>query len=139
MRYSFPRQFSQVYPSTVMLNQGLVQAIKEAKYRDLTTPRPSSRPQTSDSANKPVLNDVSSGAQSQWQRAGNIARRAGGDAYSSDEDPDAPPKEKEAKRRERDERMKTAKTMDLPYFLEMVDLRRLSVRMQRRLSRRLIR
>ncbi|KAL8969228.1 MAG: hypothetical protein Q9183_002097 [Haloplaca sp. 2 TL-2023] len=108
--------------SMVMLNEGPIQALKEAKYRDLTTPRHSSRPQTSDSANKPVVNDVSSDAQSQWHRAGNIARRAGGDTHSSDEDPDAPPKEKEAKRRERDERMKTAKTMDLPYFLEMVDL-----------------
>ncbi|KAL8852891.1 MAG: hypothetical protein Q9221_002267 [Calogaya cf. arnoldii] len=104
----------------------LLKAIKEAKYRDLTIPRPPSRPQTSDSANKPALNRVSSGAQQQWHRAGKIARRAGGDEYSSDENAALSPEDKEARRRARssqmEERMKTARTMDLAYFLEMVDI-----------------
>ncbi|KAI4249433.1 MAG: hypothetical protein L6R42_008991, partial [Xanthoria sp. 1 TBL-2021] len=102
------------------------EAIKEAKYRDLTTPRPPSRPQTSDSANKPALNRLSSDAQQQWRRAGKIARRAGGDEYSSDENATLSPEDKEARRRtrsaQREERMRTARTMDLAYFLEMVDL-----------------
>ncbi|CAL8575147.1 hypothetical protein XPA_001089 [Xanthoria parietina] len=102
------------------------EAIKEAKYRDLTTPRPSSRSQPSDSANKPAVNRVSSDAQHQWRRAGKIARRAGGDEYSSDENATLSPEDKEARRRarsaQREERMRTARTMDLAYFLEMVDL-----------------
>ncbi|KAL8766951.1 MAG: hypothetical protein Q9209_006432 [Squamulea sp. 1 TL-2023] len=102
------------------------EAIKEAKYRDLTTPRPPSRPQTSDSVNKPGLARISSDAQQQWQRAGKIARRAGGDEYSSDDNATLSPEDKEARRQarvaQREERMRTARTMDLAYFLEMVDL-----------------
>ncbi|KAL8703862.1 MAG: hypothetical protein Q9201_002951 [Fulgogasparrea decipioides] len=103
------------------------EAIKEARYRELTTPRPtSSRPQTSHSIDKPEFNRVSSDAQQQWRRAGKIARRAGGDDYSSDDNPTASPEEKEARRlarlAQREERMRTARTMDLAYFLEMVDL-----------------
>ncbi|KAL9007390.1 MAG: hypothetical protein Q9173_007327, partial [Seirophora scorigena] len=111
------------------------EAIKEAKYRDLTTPRPatgssssrSSRPQTtSDEDNRGEEVKTASGAQQQWRRVGDIARRAGGDEDST-EDGDGEEglsvEEREEKRRERREkRMKTANTMDLAYFLEMVDL-----------------
>ena len=73
------------------------------------------------------MNRVSSDAQHQWRRAGKIARRAGGDEYSSDENATLSPEDKEARRRarsaQREERMRTARTMDLAYFLEMVDLR----------------
>ncbi|KAL8732641.1 MAG: hypothetical protein Q9166_002616 [cf. Caloplaca sp. 2 TL-2023] len=103
-----------------------IEAIKEARYRDLTTPRPSSRPQTSDSVNKPGLTHLSSDAQQQWHRAGKIVRRAGGDEYSSDDNDTLSPEGKEVRRQtrvaRREERMKTARTMDLAYFLEMVDL-----------------
>lgn len=72
---------------------------------------------------------MSSDAQQQWQRAGKIARRAGSDDYTSDDNPTVSPEDKEARRQARsaqkEERMKTARTMDLPYFLEMVDLRTL--------------
>ncbi|KAL9584825.1 MAG: hypothetical protein Q9203_004509 [Teloschistes exilis] len=103
------------------------EAIKEARYRDLTTPRPSSsRTPTSGSFSKPGFNRVSSDAQQQWHRAGKIARRAGSDDYTSDDNPTVSPEDKEARRQARsaqkEERMKTARTMDLPYFLEMVDL-----------------
>ncbi|KAL8976578.1 MAG: hypothetical protein Q9205_007440, partial [Flavoplaca limonia] len=102
------------------------EAVKEAKYRDLTTPRSSSRSQTSNSVNKPKLNRGSSDAQQQWHRAGKIARRAGGDEYSSGDDTTLSPEDKEARRRarsaQREERMRTARTMDLAYFLEMVDI-----------------
>ncbi|KAL8661599.1 MAG: hypothetical protein Q9202_005427 [Teloschistes flavicans] len=103
------------------------EAIKEARYRNLTTPRPSSsRTQTSDSFHKPGINRVSSDAQQQWHRAGKIARRAGGDDYSSDDNPVVSPEDREARRQARsaqkEERMKTARTMDLAYFLELVDL-----------------
>lgn len=108
------------------------QAIKEARYRNLTTPRPSSsRTQTSDSFHKPGINRVSSDAQQQWHRAGKIARRAGGDDYSSDDTPVVSPEDREARRQARsaqkEERMKTARTMDLAYFLELVDLSTLYV------------
>lgn len=70
---------------------------------------------------------MSSDAQQQWHRAGKIARRAGSDDYTSDDNPTISPEDKEARRQARsaqkEERMKTARTMDLPYFLEMVDLR----------------
>ncbi|KAL8803387.1 MAG: hypothetical protein Q9182_003185 [Xanthomendoza sp. 2 TL-2023] len=102
------------------------EAIKEAKYRELTTPRPPSRPQTSDSTSKPGLTRISSDAQQQWLRAGKIARRAGGDDYSSDDNATLSPEKKEERRQtrlaQREERMRTARTMDLAYFLEMVDL-----------------
>ncbi|KAL8839174.1 MAG: hypothetical protein Q9176_004677 [Flavoplaca citrina] len=102
------------------------EAVKEAKYRDLTTPRSSSRSQTSNSVNKPKLNRGSSDAQQQWHRAGKIARRAGGDEYSSGDDTTLSSEDKEARRRarsaQREERMRTARTMDLAYFLEMVDI-----------------
>lgn len=116
------------------------QAIKEAKYRDLTTPRPSSRRQTSDSTNKPGLTRTSSNAQQQWRRAGKIARRAGGDDYSSDDNPNVSAEDKEARRQarlaQREERMRTARTMDLAYFLEMVDLRMFSTRLREQTYRR---
>ncbi|KAL8716938.1 MAG: hypothetical protein Q9225_005776 [Loekoesia sp. 1 TL-2023] len=102
------------------------EAIKEAKYRDLTTPRPSSRPQTSNDANGGAFTRTTSDAQQQWRRIGKIARRAGGDEYSSDENSTLSPSERDKRRQarlaQREERMKTARTMDLAYFLEMVDL-----------------
>ncbi|KAL8708293.1 MAG: hypothetical protein Q9220_006768 [cf. Caloplaca sp. 1 TL-2023] len=102
------------------------EAIKEARYRELTTPRPPSRPQTSTSIDKPGLTRISSDAQQQWHRAGKIARRAGGDEYSSDDNKTLSPIEKDQRREtrlaQREERMRTARTMDLAYFLEMVDL-----------------
>ncbi|KAL8827503.1 MAG: hypothetical protein Q9170_006991 [Blastenia crenularia] len=104
------------------------EAIKEAQYRDLTTPRPSSRSQPSDiSFERGGVNRTSSDAQQQWRRIGKIARRAGGDEYSSaDDDVRLSPEEKgerrERREEQREERMRTARTMDLAYFLEMVDL-----------------
>ncbi|KAL8858013.1 MAG: hypothetical protein Q9178_005474 [Gyalolechia marmorata] len=104
------------------------EAIKEANYRDLTTPRPSSRPQSSNLANNPGLSRTSSDAQQQWRRAGKIARRAAGDEHSSDDNATLSLDEKESRRQarltQREERMRTARTMDLAYFLEMVDLRK---------------
>lgn len=107
---------------------GSYQAIKEAKYRDLTTPRPASRPQSSKAPQPGGLTRTASDTQQQWRRVGQIARRAGGDDYTSDEGSALSPAEKhERKQRweaQREERMRTANTMDLAYFLEMVDLRR---------------
>ncbi|KAL9018991.1 MAG: hypothetical protein Q9185_003733 [Variospora sp. 1 TL-2023] len=111
------------------------EAIKEAKYRDLTTPRPagsssssrskSSRQQASSSSFDDGRGNETSGAQRQWRRVGDIARRAGGDEYSA-EDPGGGGGEEglsvEEREERRRERMKTARTMDLAYFLEMVDL-----------------
>ncbi|KAI4090845.1 MAG: hypothetical protein LQ344_004492 [Seirophora lacunosa] len=108
------------------------EAIKEAKYRDLTTPRPatgsssSNGPQTSSEDNRGEDVKTPSEAQQQWRRVGDIARRAGGDECSTEEGEEEEGlsvKEREEKRKERREkRMKTANIMDLAYFLEMVDL-----------------
>lgn len=102
------------------------QAIKEAQYRDLTRPRPrSSRPND--------LNRTTSEARAHWSHAGKIARRAGGQedsslSSSSESNNDRThASQREAKRRkrlaEKQERNKSAKQMDLSYFLEMVDVK----------------
>ncbi|KAK3177188.1 hypothetical protein OEA41_008517 [Lepraria neglecta] len=104
-----------------------VEAVKEAQYLELTTPRPRSSARPSDS-----LNHNTSDARQNWSRIGKIARRAGGDEESSlssslsDNDASSLT-QKEARRRKRlaakQERNKSAKQMDLSYFLEMVDVK----------------
>ncbi|KAL8743246.1 MAG: hypothetical protein Q9190_004384 [Brigantiaea leucoxantha] len=101
------------------------QAIKEARYRNLTTPH--SRTGTLNAADpngytSPPSSPSSPSPRKQWRRIGSIVHRATG----SDEDlqPDdtlAPssPTEHPARLQAR---AKTAQTMDLAYFLEMVDL-----------------
>ncbi|KAL2416870.1 hypothetical protein ABEF95_008544 [Exophiala dermatitidis] len=95
------------------------EALRDAQYRAATTPRPPVRADGDDeSSRKPT---GISPARDKWSRATRIARRAGADdrspsvsRSSSDEDED-----------EDDDRQagmkKTAKMMDLQYFLEMVD------------------
>lgn len=70
----------------------------------------------------------SQAARQTWKRVGEIARRAGADDpidASQSEDDDLTPGERAEKRNRSDyaksEREKTAKMMDLQYFLEMVD------------------
>lgn len=106
-----------------------VEAVKEARYRQLTEPKPR--------ASMDVANgDGASGrgnsiARQNWKKIGMIARRAGGDEdsdhSSSDEDESTPEQEREARRKrraeEKDQRRKAAKMMDLQYFLEMVDVK----------------
>ncbi|KAL6715984.1 hypothetical protein ACLMJK_006946 [Lecanora helva] len=100
------------------------EAVKEAQYRNITTPRP---PSSHTSQNG--LNRTTSEARQNWSRIGNIARRAGADEESSASSPSdndtSNPSQKEARRRKRladkQERAKSAKMMDLSYFLEMVD------------------
>ena len=100
-----------------------MQAIKEAQYRSLTAPRPHS-------SNAPGngLPRTDSSAKQNWSRIGKIARRAGGDeeSLSSSSDNDAATAtQREARQRkrlaEKQERTKSAMTMDLSYFLELVD------------------
>lgn len=102
------------------------QAIKEAQYRSLTTPRPRS-------ASTPKENNLSrtsSEAHQNWLRVAKIARRAGGvdeDVSSSSSNESETPSQKQARREkrltEKQERIKGSKMMDLQYFLEMVDLK----------------
>ena len=121
LRYdtSYPvvlQKFPNIYPKVV----------KEAQYQNLTTPRPHSPRSPSEGPKR-----TSSGAYQQWSRIGKIARRAGGDeesSLSSSSDNDAvTPSQKEARRRrrlaEKQERTKSAKQMDISYFLEMVDVK----------------
>lgn len=71
----------------------------------------------------------SEAARSNWKRVGEIARRAGADdapdVSYSDTDDSRTPEEREDQRKlkgeQKSERDKTAKMMDLQYFLEMVD------------------
>jgi hypothetical protein len=95
------------------------EAIKEAQYRERT--RPTSRQENVAGRNE------HSRAKKNWERIGAIAGRAGAD--DSDEETEAdegmsPAEVEEYKRRKREakaEREKTAKQMDLQYWLEMVD------------------
>ncbi|CAI6282704.1 unnamed protein product [Periconia digitata] len=70
---------------------------------------------------------ASDAARKKWKRVGEIARRAGGDdpvEPSEDEDAMSPEERRRYQRKkmeQRAEREKTAKMMDLQYFLEMVD------------------
>lgn len=72
---------------------------------------------------------ASEAARKKWKRAGEIARRAGGDdpvESSADEDNMTTEERRQYRRKkmeQRAEREKTAKMMDLQYFLEMVDLK----------------
>lgn len=98
------------------------EAIKEAQYRELTRPRP----RTSDG--DPTTNDgQTSEALQNWRRVGGIARHAGGDAKddatsNSDEDGTAPEAAAARRRKKSQSSGKGTQTMDLSYFLEMVDI-----------------
>ncbi|KAK4692739.1 hypothetical protein P7C71_g4521, partial [Lecanoromycetidae sp. Uapishka_2] len=103
-----------------------IEAVKEAQYRELTTPHPrSSRPND--------LTRTKSEARVNWSRVGKIARRAGGSedsslsSYSDSNNDKSNPSQKEARRRkklaEKQERSRSAKLMDVSYFLEMVDVK----------------
>lgn len=121
-------------PLSMKADHLLQQAVKEAQYRALTTPRPrSSRPPTNAGGNN--LNRTGSDVHQNWSRVSTIARRAGGDEESSlssssnsDNDPSSPSHpHSEARRQkrlaEKQDRVKSAKQMDLSYFLEMVDVK----------------
>ncbi|KAK2625553.1 hypothetical protein QTJ16_004865 [Diplocarpon rosae] len=111
-----------------------VEAVKEAQYRRLTTPRArgdiqeNSKDVTSGCVQSPGTVNV---ARQNWKKIGLITRRAGGDeesdSASSFDDEDAPEHEREEQRKQRAEakakRREAAKTMDLQYFLEMVDVK----------------
>ena len=117
-----------------------VQAIKEAQYKNLITPR--SKTATFDDDDIKPVTRSGSAAQNSWARAGKIARRATADEDSSlsssasDSEPSCPvsrkktglsPAQKEVRKQKKlaakQERAKSAKTMDLSYFLEMVDVK----------------
>lgn len=132
----------------------LAQAVRDAKYKDVTTPHPP-RTQTPDASSSadhhhdersaPVTTPKSpiSPARERWKMVTEIARRAGADdtspsvsdfssSSSSEDESSGPVPKKRPSRQERDaaakkrgeataQRKKTAKMMDLQYFLEMVD------------------
>ncbi|KIW66911.1 hypothetical protein PV04_06198 [Phialophora macrospora] len=118
------------------------EAVRDARFKALTTPRPPSPGAESGSpdTNLNHTTNPSSPARLKWSRAAEIARRAGADDRSpsvSDQSSgdlseegegsatSTTREEKEARRKRRAEanalRKKTAKMMDLQYFLEMVD------------------
>lgn len=109
------------------------EAVKEAQYLNLTTPRPrSSQPSTTPNGNG--LNRTASEARQNWSRVGKIARRAGGDEESSlssspsENDTSSPSRPREEARRqkrlvEKQDRVQSAKQMDISYFLEMIDVK----------------
>lgn len=106
-----------------------VQAVRDAQYRSLTTPRPRTASSISDNGS-PTAPNRTSEVRQYWQKIGKIARHAGHDdedVISPSSDSSETPSQKQVRRetrlREKQERMKSAKMMDLQYFLEMVDLK----------------
>jgi hypothetical protein len=109
-----------------------IEAVKEAQYRALTTPQAPAKRTDTDNTNSTLPT-----ARSKWTRATKIAQRAGADDDSITEISDLSDSQPEStlqrmtteERRQRKERRdaakaarkKSAKMMDLQYFLEMVD------------------
>jgi hypothetical protein len=102
----------------------------EAKWRAATKPKSRSQQEAlRQSLTTPEQRERanSNAARQNWKRVGEIARRAGADdpkdASDTDEDSSGEDHAENRKKRveQRAEREKTAKMMDLQYFLEMVD------------------
>jgi hypothetical protein len=103
------------------------EALREARYRNWTTPRPrasldgvGTRMDTDGTREHSELDELKLSAREKWRKIGFIARRAAGDEDSdieSDEDEDLPYEQREEKRRKRIEqnqkRQKEAKVLDL--------------------------
>lgn len=114
-----------------------VEAVREARYRHLTTPKARSsldgvgpETYTDGSRDHSDRDEQKRFAREKWKKIGFIARRAAGDEDSeveTEDDDDIPEHEREERRKRRAERTKQlqndAKILDLQYFLEMVDLK----------------
>ncbi|PQE22988.1 IQ calmodulin-binding domain-containing protein [Rutstroemia sp. NJR-2017a WRK4] len=125
-----------------------VEAVKEARYRNLTTPRARASTDVGGSVRQSGAQQVDGAverngnatrdrslshahAMENWKKIGMIARRAGWDedpdGDSDDDGENLSEKEREERRKkrmaEKQERQKAAKIMDLQYFLEVVDLK----------------
>ncbi|KFY27606.1 hypothetical protein V493_03400, partial [Pseudogymnoascus sp. VKM F-4281 (FW-2241)] len=115
-----------------------VEAFKEARYRHLTTPRPrsssldeaGSRPVTAGSDSPASVFSASgkrlSEARANWAKVGTIVRRAANDEDSSSEssgDDETAGEIRRLRAEKKEERQRSAMTMDLQYWLEMVDVR----------------
>lgn len=97
-----------------------VDAVKEARYRNATSPKPRSAEGRGGGTAGPRRNL----AREKWRRAGAIARRAGSDDTSESEGggtADDEAARRAWRRRDKQEREQYAKVMGLEYFLEMVD------------------
>ncbi|KAG9204019.1 hypothetical protein G6514_001655 [Epicoccum nigrum] len=108
------------------------EAVRDARWRNTT--RLKSRADSQQKTNQLTtpeqrarVNSVA--ARNNWKRVGEIARRAGADdapdvSYSDSDDSRSPEEREEHRKKKgelKSEREKTAKMMDLQYFLEMVD------------------
>ncbi|EKD18203.1 IQ calmodulin-binding motif protein [Drepanopeziza brunnea f. sp. 'multigermtubi' MB_m1] len=112
-----------------------LEAVKEAQYRNLTTPRAKREVQETTGEDVQARSVHSGGtinyARQNWKKIGLITRRAGGDEESDSEgsgdDANTPEHEREERRKREMEaklkRRQAAKIMDLQYFLEMVDVK----------------
>ncbi|KAH3908981.1 hypothetical protein HBI56_125080 [Parastagonospora nodorum] len=105
------------------------EAVRDAKWRAATKPKSRSQQDAlHESLTTPEQRERanSNAARQNWKRVGEIARRAGADdpeSASETEDETVEGRMEHRKKRfeQRAEREKTAKMMDLQYFLEMVD------------------
>lgn len=118
-----------------------IEALREARYRHLTTPRArnsvvdaqggseQSRPRAdgSEKLNGAPAQRKPSEAQVRWKTIGTIAKRAANDEDSSlasaNDEGELNDEVREKKRMAKEERRNAAMTMDLNYWLEMVDVR----------------
>ncbi|KAJ4335361.1 hypothetical protein N0V87_006150 [Didymella glomerata] len=108
------------------------EAVRDAKWRNATRlkSRADSQPNRDDlTTPEERARANSQAARQNWKRVGEIARRAGADdapdvSHSESDDARSPEErtnQKKQKGEQKSERDKTAKMMDLQYFLEMVD------------------
>jgi hypothetical protein len=107
-----------------------------AKWRSATQPMSRSQRSPVVKASTPEQHTraASDAARANWKRVGEIARRAGGDdpEEATENEEETTPEQREEgrqkKAQQRADREKTAKMMDLQYFLEMVDQKHRYVR-----------
>ncbi|KAL1656966.1 hypothetical protein SLS61_000005 [Didymella pomorum] len=108
------------------------EAVRDAKWRNATRlkSRADSQPNRNDlTTPEERARANSQAARQNWKRVGEIARRAGADdapdvshsGTDDDRSPEERTNQKKKKGEQKSERDKTAKMMDLQYFLEMVD------------------
>lgn len=118
-----------------------LEAMKEARYRHLTTPRARRSQDVSSAESRPVTgngtaveeigdgmaNRLPSDARHRWKTIGTIVKRAANDEDSSIAtdscDEELNEGKRELRRKRKEERRNAAMAMDLNYWLEMVDVR----------------
>ena len=141
--YRGHRERRQMNGMTMDASSRWADALKEARYRHITKPRPRSSQENRrsgelDATGRPRIDvnkdghgmteEMPSEARQRWKKIGTIAKRAANDeditteSSESEDEAGLSFEKRELKRKRKEERRKGGKTMDLNYWLEMVDV-----------------